>query len=45
MARVPVKVLKKKITSKNILYKMEWENGSITYEPLADLTPQMMPLI
>lgn len=40
-----VRILKKKITSEFVLYKIQWSNGSKTYEALTSIPPDVMPLI
>ncbi|CAD8061641.1 unnamed protein product [Paramecium sonneborni] len=42
--RNPVQVIKKKIFDR-IEYKIKWNTGSITYEPMTELTPQMLYLV
>lgn len=37
----PVLVLKKKVKER-IEYKIKWSTGSITYEPMVELTPEML---
>ncbi|CAD8144925.1 unnamed protein product [Paramecium octaurelia] len=40
----PVLVLKKKVKER-IEYKIKWNTGSITYEPMVELTPEMLSLV
>ncbi|CAK87995.1 unnamed protein product (macronuclear) [Paramecium tetraurelia] len=40
----PVQVLKKKVEER-IEYKIQWNTGSITYEPMIELTPEMLSLV
>jgi lysyl-tRNA synthetase class I len=36
--KYPIEIIKRKVTSR-IEYKMRWNTGSITYEPMVELTP------
>jgi len=45
MPKQPVRIIKKKMTSKHILYKVEWSNGCTSYEPFTELGAEMLPLI
>ncbi|CAD8056851.1 unnamed protein product [Paramecium sonneborni] len=40
----PVSVLKKKVDER-IEYKIKWNTGSITYEPMVELTPEMLIIV
>ncbi|CAD8059827.1 unnamed protein product [Paramecium sonneborni] len=40
----PVLVLKKKVDER-IEYKIKWNTGSITYEPMVELTPEMLEIV
>jgi len=44
---IPVEVLKKKIShdKSTILYKVKWNNQSITYEPLSELNKASLILV
>lgn len=45
MPKHAIRVIKKKFTSKSIVYKIEWSNGSISYEPFTEIEPELLPLI
>ncbi len=45
MPKQAVRILKKKMTPKNILYKIEWSNGCISYEPFTEIGSDLLPLI
>ncbi|CAK58294.1 unnamed protein product (macronuclear) [Paramecium tetraurelia] len=40
----PVLILKKKVKER-IEYKIKWNTGTITYEPMVELTPEMLRLV
>jgi hypothetical protein len=35
-------IIKKKIKDKRILYKIEWTNGAISYEPFTELDYELL---
>lgn len=45
MPKHALRIVKKKITPKSILYKIEWSNGCISYEPFTEIGPDLLPLI
>ena len=42
MAKKFTCILKKKIKDRRILYKIEWSNGSISYEPLIEMDTDIL---
>jgi hypothetical protein len=36
------RILKRKIKDQRVLYKIEWNNGSISYEPLVEFDSEML---
>ncbi|CAK74956.1 unnamed protein product (macronuclear) [Paramecium tetraurelia] len=42
--RYPIEVIKKKIVTR-IEYKIRWNTGTITYEPMTDLTPEILQIV
>ena len=45
MVKKPVAVVKKKFSNKFLLYKIEWSNGSISYEPLREMDEDLLILV
>lgn len=45
LSKKPVHVLKKKLYPDLIMYKIAWSNGSITYDPMTQLTPEMLEIV
>ena len=45
MAKKPIRVLKKKFADKFLFYKIEWSNGSISYEPLREMNEEMLIMV
>ena len=45
MPKSALRVLKKKILDNRILYKIEWSNGSISYEPFSNLEEEVSLLV
>jgi hypothetical protein len=37
-----VSIIKKKIKDSRILYKVEWSNGSVSYEPLLEMDHELL---
>ncbi|CAD8140134.1 unnamed protein product [Paramecium pentaurelia] len=42
--RHPIQVIKKKVINR-IEYKIKWNTGTITYEPMTELTPELLQLV
>ncbi|CAD8132659.1 unnamed protein product [Paramecium octaurelia] len=42
--RYPIEVIKKKIATR-IEYKIRWNTGTVTYEPMTDLTPELLQIV
>lgn len=45
MSKRALRVIKRKILDNKILYKIEWSNGSISYEPFSNLEEEVSLLV
>ncbi|CAK88651.1 unnamed protein product (macronuclear) [Paramecium tetraurelia] len=43
--KFPTELIKKKVYEHTIAYKFKWSNGTISIEPMNQLTPQMLELV
>ncbi|CAD8197602.1 unnamed protein product [Paramecium octaurelia] len=43
--KFPIELIKKKFYEHTIAYKFKWSNGTISIEPMNQLTPQMLELV
>ncbi|CAD8100506.1 unnamed protein product [Paramecium sonneborni] len=43
--KFPIELIKKKVNQNTIAYKFKWSNGTISIEPMSQLTPQMLELV
>ncbi|CAD8086445.1 unnamed protein product [Paramecium primaurelia] len=43
--KFPIELIKKKVQENTISYKFRWNNGTISIEPMIQLTPQLLELV
>ncbi|CAK87235.1 unnamed protein product (macronuclear) [Paramecium tetraurelia] len=43
--KFPIELIKKKVQDNTITYKFKWNNGTISIEPMSQLTPQLLELV
>ncbi|CAD8178503.1 unnamed protein product [Paramecium octaurelia] len=43
--KFPIELIKKKVQDNTISYKFKWNNGTISIEPMSQLTPQLLELV